>query len=509
MLLDRDDPDFIGAVLHELRTEVGRNKLSASRASVREHAGAPIKLFQPIQRRFHIALIEAWCDTAGNPRIDPARVEKAGMVLRRVRQDRHQHRIRLEGWMKAGGSLRGWLPVESLGAIDADPLPQVRQTQRAIGIAAIDRAMHGLRAEPEGGWLEEQVTPMFVAPPEVCKASGRTVFYGVVATSSSDLAQSEPDSEEPFEGFEPHTDAFQNHLMQPLRGEASTLPAPPLASRRFDSNWFDALSKSAPGTDSYRFLRLLQQLVTEFDLFGDSAASKDLRQHLSLIDLPYVQDPIRPWAPRRTVKAEAFLRQCHEVLILEQDGTVEMPERWPAIENADDRRALASALSNAMKQRFKTVKGRPGRFDEPDARYVVQAFVRLKAHGDCPARTVWTEQPSEPFVIAPWYESQGDPVQIPLPSHGLLKKLKPGVSFVVPKDLQHLLGGDAKKLLEGDASLGSGSGSESSIAWICSFSIPVITFCAFFVLNIFLSLFDFIFRWKMFIKICIPFPKFK
>jgi hypothetical protein len=45
------------------------------------------------------------------------------------------------------------------------------------------------------------------------------------------------------------------------------------------------------------------------------------------------------------------------------------------------------------------------------------------------------------------------------------------------------------------------------LGWICSFSIPVITFCAFLVLNIFLSLFDLIFRWMMFIKICVPYPK--
>ena len=41
---------------------------------------------------------------------------------------------------------------------------------------------------------------------------------------------------------------------------------------------------------------------------------------------------------------------------------------------------------------------------------------------------------------------------------------------------------------------------------VCSFAIPTITICAFIVLNIFLSLFDLIFRWMAFIKICIPIP---
>jgi hypothetical protein len=42
--------------------------------------------------------------------------------------------------------------------------------------------------------------------------------------------------------------------------------------------------------------------------------------------------------------------------------------------------------------------------------------------------------------------------------------------------------------------------------WICGFSIPLITICAFFVLNIFLSLLNIVFFWLPFIKICIPFP---
>ena len=133
------------------------------------------------------------------------------------------------------------------------------------------------------------------------------------------------------------------------------------------------------------------------------------------------------------------------------------------------------------------------------------AFVRLKADHGCPARTVWSTDYSEPFVIAPWYEGGSAPVTIPLPNladRKLLKAMKPNVSFVVPKDLQNLLGGDPQKLLKGEK-----PGDSTTIGWICSFSIPVITFCAFIVLNLFLSLFDLIFGWLRFIKICLPYPK--
>jgi zinc transporter ZupT len=42
---------------------------------------------------------------------------------------------------------------------------------------------------------------------------------------------------------------------------------------------------------------------------------------------------------------------------------------------------------------------------------------------------------------------------------------------------------------------------------ICGFSIPIITICAFIVLQIFLSLFHILFWWLPFIRICIPFPR--
>jgi len=55
--------------------------------------------------------------------------------------------------------------------------------------------------------------------------------------------------------------------------------------------------------------------------------------------------------------------------------------------------------------------------------------------------------------------------------------------------------------------LGVRGGGQFTVGWICSFSLPIITICAFICLNIFLSLFDLIFGWMFFIKICIPFPK--
>jgi hypothetical protein len=53
---------------------------------------------------------------------------------------------------------------------------------------------------------------------------------------------------------------------------------------------------------------------------------------------------------------------------------------------------------------------------------------------------------------------------------------------------------------------GAGGGPGLGISWICSFSIPIITICAFFVLNLFLIVLNLVFFWLPFVKICIPIP---
>lgn len=502
-LLQRDDDDFIAAVMAELGSVPGRQKLQASRAAERDGL-QQLKLFQPVQRRFHVALIEAWCETAGQPRIDPQRVDAAGLVLRRVR-DRNGTRV-LEGWMRADGVVRGWLPIEQLGDECADPTPAVRMASRDTGVVQIDRALRRLAGNDPNTALQEDVSPMFLAPPEVCSRAAQTLYYGVVATASSELAQAAPDLAEAFAGFEADSDAFRAHLVQPLKGMAFNFPAPPLVGRRFDQSWLAQLLKARVDTDEHRFLQLLRQVAVEFDAFGGSPSASAVLSELAQVRLRYALRNGEGEASRRTIDAAEFLRAATLLLLDGESGLLELPEAWPELSVAH-RQRLHQAMSGAMRARFASVKGRSGRFDEPGARYVLRAFVRLKPEGNCPARTSWSDY-TEPFVIAPWYEGAGDPVQVALPdlsNRAVLRALKPNVSFLVPPSLQGLLAGDPEKLGKGQGQLDP----SLTLGWICSFSIPVITLCAFIVLNIFLGLFDLIFRWMMFIKICIPFPKLK
>ena len=516
-LLQRNDEDFVEATIEDLRTSAGRAALRGRLAATRT-ATHVLKLFQPVQRQFHLAVVEAWCDTAGTPRIDPARVDSAGLVLRRLRSDVSGRYV--EGWVKAGGRLRGWARVHQ-GADTAPPRAAHRLVRRPVS-PSIDRELMRFSLEREESLLDEHVVPLFMAPPDVCVQAKKTLFYGLVPTSSAEIADVPVDPAQALgEDFGPGSTGFTDHLVDPLRGQAMSFV---LGGETMRPEWFEAAEM--PGEDKpsglptshwntlltssgalgmKRFILLLRQLASEFDAFGESVEARAVFHELETIRLPLKLRNLE--TVPRTVAAGSFLALASRVL-LERDPAAtppEMPVSWPAL-SAPARTRLANALSRAVAKRFADMKRQPGRFDEPGAQYAIRAFVRLKAEGACPPRTEWSAY-SEPFVIAPWYEGDGaPPVQVSLPDvtdRNLLKSLKPNVAFVLPPALQNLLSGNPKDMLEGKGS----TGNNLTLGWICSFSLPIITICAFICLNIFLSLFDLIFRWMFFIKICIPFPK--
>ena len=497
-IVQRQDDDFVDTTLAQLRDANGRaalrGMLSAAR-TVPRNGTSILKLFQPIQRQFHIALVEAWCDTPGIPRVDPARIASAGMVLRRVRTVGNA--TTLEGWMKRRGQLLGWARVDRLGVAGADPQPTLRLAHRAeFGPAggSVDRALTGLALEREDVLLEESTAPLFAAPPDVCAAAGKTLYYGIVSTTSSEIATlPAPESEVFGDDFGPGSADFTAHLTGPLQGLATSFAR---GGETLAPDWAEA-------ADTRIFVLTLRQLAGEFDAFGDSAQSAAIIAELASVSLPLKRRSGE--LVDRFVSAATFLRAASHVLLGldEQAPRPEMPTSWPALGAAATQR-LHIALSAAMRARFATVKGAPGRFDEPGARYVLRCFVRLKPEAGCPTHTVWSDY-SEPFVIAPWYEGAGAPptqIALPDPTPEFLRSLKPNVSFSVPPSLQGLLMASPKDLLDGKK-----GGSPLTVGWICSFSLPIITLCAFIVLNIFLGLFDLIFKWMFFIKVCIPFPK--
>lgn len=121
-------------------------------------------------------------------------------------------------------------------------------------------------------------------------------------------------------------------------------------------------------------------------------------------------------------------------------------------------------------------------------------------------------EPSQIFQFAPFYDpdAPGRPLKITMPTDTSiegLRKYPKNVSFQISEKLraqmEQLKDISLEKLDKGEV----GKKGKFDFGMICSFSIPIITICAFLFLMIIVKLLNIIFWWMAFFKICIPVPK--
>lgn len=516
VLVERRDQDFVEGLLADLGDPSAHAALLASTPA--RHQGVP-RLFPPVQRVFNLVVLEAFCDQPGQPRLDPARIESSGCVLRRVVGQQKQ------AWLKAGTQVFGWEAVdESLDpahdrrglAVDLGHpvLNALAPSQRAVRTAGSARLASARVA------VNEDVMPLFKTPPAVADGVARTLLFGNLRLTSGELT--ERAATPPVFGSTPQerqqlADDLVVHLRQ---GGARNFTVP--TARSFSTEQWAAAAQQRPGALGHaeylaldrQLGALLLQLGNEFDAFGSGTGPAALQAALRQLQ---VETDVRDGQGRlqRTDRSSAydFLLRARAVLLDAVPGaSLSVPDRWGAV-SATVAQAIFDASLLCLQQRFAQVLPARGRFEADgsgvEARYVVRAFVRLKPeHPGCPGRLVWSDY-SEPFSIAPWFESSGAPVPVialpDLMDRAQLARVRPTVAFALPPKLAALLRTDAKDLRDGKGDGGNGLG----LGWICSFSLPIITLCAFIVLNIFLQLFNLIFWWLPFLKICIPIPKAK
>jgi hypothetical protein len=480
VILQRTDEDPIGVLLEKLASDDGRHELAASKAAQTTKQGL-LELFQPVHRAWHLAVLEVSCQAPGMPRLDPRRIASAGLVVRRLGA-----KGVLEGWRRAGRKVRGWLPFDP-GEERLDPEPKKRRPERSSGHPQIDRRLLlvGLR-EP----LEESVSPLFVAPPEVCKAAGKTLLYGLVPLASGERSEAPAAPEVVEEDF--------------AEGAREQIPVLLKSQNAHGYPWTGTgrdLTRETPEAGLASLLATLQHLHVQLDAFDGSGPGRRVLDLLDELRLPF-GGVYRP--------AGRFLAAAAEVLLFRspEAKAVQAPDFWPAIPDGL-RRRIEEAIVAAMKARLATLTAGEGRYAAPAGRYVLEAFVRVRGHHPgCPERLVWTEERTPSFRIIPWHEAGAlPPTQVALPDvfdRAVLRKLRPNVAFVLPKGLkQKIDAASLSDLIDGKG----GSSNGWDLGWICGFNIPLITLCAFFVLNIFLQLLNIVFFWLAFIKICIPFPR--
>jgi hypothetical protein len=536
-ILQMREQDFIQRLLHDLATPEGRRRLQADVAATRSASGR-LRLYQPVHRISHVVLLDVSCALPGEPRLDPGRIIEAGVVVRRLANGAGQ-----QGWMKRSGEILGWRGVSDTGEIrdiSYDPDPVLRRARRLGRNAVVLKKLRSTDP-PQADWQEDYTT-LFKAPPDVCRAAGRTFLYGMAPLSSTEYAEgSESIQPPPFSKAD-----IRRRIPALLKAGGSERPALPAVGL--------TLTRQSRGSASAKtFFAVLDYLARETGLFTDAPGTEQLRQTLESIPLAGIfpdelyarilQEHLSPkkFLTREQQSAEipafkirpeqslgGFLRQAFEILDgqPEEAGapsaalptSITLPKAWPYIPRDAVKGGLAEvlfpvsenmivdAIYTAMAARWNTLQQVQGRFEQTDAAYVMRAFIRLQDTPACPVRTLWTE-PSEPFEIVPWYESSGQPpikVELPAIDRNLLSKLKPNVAFKVPASVQKFMDNinlgdltDGKKPAEGGLDFGM----------ICGFNIPIITLCAFIVLSIFLALLNIVFWWLPFVKICIPFPK--
>lgn len=522
LLLRLDDDPIAGLLADLLKPSLD----AIARTHVTQFSD-PWQFYQPIHRAFHLVVVEAICDPYTTPdfqpRLDPQKIESAGLVIRRKITDSKGNKI-VEGWRtltatstSSTAQIEGWRTLtEAHREQDPDQAQAIGYTPAMVSaksnaLAGRRLTLHPTQVSSLKDAIEtaytERTMPLFVAPPEVCDRHSKTILYGLVPLTSSAVSQSQ-NAETAFD-LDFVTAHLNPFLQSSSKGASSSqaVPTVPLAGQTL--NGITAAQRSKDNDDFRSFLSLIRQAAIEFEfnkaepsssqLSGDSRKIFDI---LNKIKLTYGITK-RP--------AGQALFDARSLLDSNSKQSVTLPDKWGSVSPA-----LESELSNTVKRLLDSRLGISNpqlrQFDEqsgvPNHSYHVRAFIRVRRPDDCPPQLEWSD-PSEPFTIRPWYDnSPAPPVQVPLPDllgdRTLLKKLKPNVTFDVPASLfDSIEGMSLQDLLDGKKPASGGLG----IGWICGFNIPIITICAFIVLNIFLVLLNFIFGWLPFIKVCVPIPQ--
>lgn len=470
--------DFFRPALHEFTTDKFMEDFLASAGSPAPKpfrdtlAKAPagrttLKLFQPVHGNFYLTSASLCCHIPGFPdrEVKPGEGESVFFVLRK----------------KIDGVEYAWNASET------------------------NRGWQSLGAKPREIPAEEERLPLFQAQ----SGQGRQLFFGYVPVASQDTYAAAITDQLPDKYKEdPRLQELDARFIVPLSDPKVSI--------------FKANTVVAPADTQIRIsVYLLLDLWEYFDLYLPevAAALRDGTTAQLTGEAEKLADYLKTKVFKDTTltMAVALAKVANDRDELNQPGDSDLTALGYTVDYnmIDDALLPLGGLRSKTKTALEEVPetkpapvGLPKFSPEAGDQYVLR-YVYERAQCDPPHRYV--SRPTLPFELAPFFdpEAPGRNIRVGLPvdiSIAGLRKFKKNVGFIMSKELNEKveeLKGKEKDTLDNDVST---SNLGIDIGWICSFSLPIITICAFILLMIIVIVLNLVFWWIPLLKICFPIP---
>ena len=421
-------------------------------------AGAPLKLYQPIHGSFNLVAASLVCRQVGIPdrAVNGTRDERVGFVVRRLAEGNGE-----QGWVDG----RGWID-----------LPVAGETALLAG---------------------EDVLPLF---PLSYRDQDRLrrLWVGLIPSSSRQTAVSPGEMAPANAEGDPRPGRFAQQVTNPLR----TL----CGSNR--ANLPDSIRERE--TEAARFVLLDFAEFLQQEL---PAAWNDLVRGVRppsagpLYDLLQTFDTtlgctwwsavFAVWQARAIVRGDIPGDPPPDLLLA--GVGLDVDHLTQAMQDA-----LAAVPPTASQGSLPALP----RFEAGGTLYQVRCVYSRPSCGG--GEEAVLSESTSPFQLAPYFDPDAPsrPIRIVLPtdtSIAGLRKFSRNVAMVISNRLRGQLQsvGNATDTLQGKP----GPAGSFDLGEICSFSLPIITLCAVVVLLIFVVLFNLVFWWLPFLRICLPLPK--
>jgi hypothetical protein len=471
--------DFFRPTLHEFTTDKFMEEFLASASAptpkpfgdslAKPSAGlSTLKLFQPVHGNFYLTSASLCCHLPGFPdrEVRTGDGESVFFVLRKKEGA-------VEYAWDTSEEKHGWRPLTKPGAVP----------------------------------LNEERLPLF----QTSTARGRNIFFGYVPVASRDTYSAAPTSAVPPKFDEdPRLQELDARFIGPL-----TDTTRPMFGR-------DGTQSLAPADVQLRLsVYLLLDLWEYLDQYlpevavalRDGTTSALVGKSRDLTD--YFQS--KTLSGTTLSLAAALSKVSGQRAQLNEPGDTDLAALGYTNDfNLHDhalsglsllRGKVSDALSDSPETKPAPVSV-PKLSTQAGDRYVLRyVYERAQCH---PAH-VYVSRPTEPFELAPFFDpdAPGRNIRVGLPvdvSIAGLRKFKKNVGFMISKELNKKIegiAGNEKGILDNDASISDGG---IDIGFICSFSLPIITLCAFILLMIIVVLLNLVFWWIPLLKICFPIP---